>query len=332
MPLHLAVPGLLWPKDSFREAASDLHTPALATLLGRGSIARQPAAPIEHWLCRTFGLAAEEPPCAALRLSGDGLDPGKHAWICVDPVHLRFARGTLIIGGTGELELTREEADLLVASLNEHLAGLGEFHAPQPGRWYLRLGRAPLIATHPLSAVVGRPMESFLPQGVEAAEWRRIINEAQTLLHSHPLNVAREDAGRSTANSLWPWGAGALPAAAAAPAGPVYADEPLTRGLARLAGVPCHALPPGFQATDGFVLLDSPADPAHALDLPAWRSAVAELEQAWFQPLLAALKSGRLQQVRLTALGDEGIADVTVQAARLWKFWRRPKTVENLLP
>lgn len=329
MLLHVVLPGLLWAKDSLREATRDLRTPALATLLGRDRIDRQPAMPLEHWLCRVFGIAAEEPPCGALRLSGDGLDAGSHSWICVDPVHLRFARGTLIIGSPGELDLSQDEAGRLVAALNEHLADLGEFLAPRPDRWYLRLRRAPQVATHPLSSVIGRPVEPFLPQGAEAREWRRIINEAQVLLHNHPLNMAREEAGRPAANSLWPWGAGALPASATAPAGPVYSAHPIARGLARLAGAPCHAVPQGSVVEGGFVLLEALADPAQSLDIHAWRSAIGELEECWFRPLLAALKSGQLKHLRLTGLGDEGIADVTVEAGGLWKFWRRPKPLES---
>lgn len=328
MQLHLVVPGLLWPKDSLREAARDLRTPALATLLGRGRIGRQPAMPLEHWLCRAFGVTAEEPPCAALRLSGEGIDPGTQAWVCADPVHLRFARGTLIVGSPGELDLSREEAVQLVAALNEHLGNIGEFLAPEPGRWYLRLGRAPQIATHPLASVVGRPVEPFLPQGTEAREWRRIINEAQVLLHNHPLNVAREEAGKPAANSLWPWGAGALPASATAPASPVHSDHPLARGLARLAGAPCREVPRGDIVEGGFVLLETLADAAQCLDIHAWRGAIGELETSWFRPLLAALNSGRLKRLRLTALGDEGIAEVHVEAGQLWKFWRRPKPLE----
>ena len=329
--LHLVLPGLLWPKDSLREAARDLKTPALATLFGRGRIARQPAMPLEHWLCRAFGIASEEPPCGALRLSGEGIDPGTDAWICADPVHLRFARGTLIVGSPGELALSQEEAAQLVAALNEHLADLGEFIAPQPDRWALRLKQAAQIATHPLSSVIGRPVEAFLPRGRDAQEWRRILNEAQVLLHNHPLNAAREEAGKPAANSLWPWGAGALPASAAAPAVPVFSSAPLARGLAQLAGVPCHAVPQGRIAESGFILLEALAEAAQSLDLHAWRAGIAELEQRWFQPLLAALKSGRLKQLRLTALGDEGLVELDVEAGDLWKFWHRPKRLEALL-
>ena len=58
---------------------------------------------------------------------------------------------------------------------------------------------------------------------------------------------------------------------------------------------------------------------------------IAELEARWFSPLLTALKTRRLQGLRLTALGDDAIAEVTINAGDLWKFWRRPKLLSDLL-
>ncbi len=335
--IHLVVPGLLWPKDSVAEVTRGLELPALHALLGRGRRERRPAVSFERWLCEAFGVRSDELqelPIGALRLLGEGIDPGKNAWLCADPVHLRFSRNTLVVGGAAELELAGHEAEQLVAALNAHLADFGEFLAPHPRRWYLRAKRAPRIATHSLSSVTGRTLEPFLPLGEEARDWRRLINEAQVLLHNHPLNVAREAAGRPMANSLWPWGAGILPDAAKAPAPHVHADQPLARGLAKLAGVPAAPLP---QKADDAVphsltFLDNLGEAAQGLDAAAWRSGLEELEARWFAPSLAALKARRIHGLRLIALGDDAIADITLDAGDLWQFWRRPKTLADLLP
>ena len=334
MQLHLVVPGLLWPKDSVRETTQDLPLPALAALLGRGRTEWQPSVPYEHWLCRSFGVNADEPPCGALRALGDGIQPGMRSWICVDPVPLRVARDALIIGSPGELELTQPEADALVSTLNSHLAEVGEFVAPSPARWYVRLKRAAQIRTHPLSTIIGRSVEAFLPQGPGAREWRRVVNEAQVLLHNHPVNAAREEAGKPTANSVWPWGAGSLPSLVAAPARGVWSDNPVVRGLAKLASVPCRPVPrhadelAGVPSDGRLVLVEDLADAAHRLDPEGWRSAVAGLEQRWFAPLLAALPARQIHSLQLTALGDEAILRVTLDPTELWKFWRRPKSLQ----
>ncbi|MBI4987943.1 MAG: hypothetical protein HZC23_03885 [Rhodocyclales bacterium] len=332
--IHLVVPGLLWPKDSIRDITQGLELPALASLLGRGRRERRPALPFERWLCEAFGVQADELPYGALRLLGEGVDPGDDAWLCADPVHLRFSRDILVVGGAAELELAEHEAKQLAAALNAHLADFGEFLAPHPRRWYLRMKRAPRIATHPLSAVTGRTIEPFLPQGEEARAWRQFINEAQVLLHNHPVNAAREEAGLPMANSLWPWGAGRLPDSAAAPAPHIRADHPLARGLATLAGVPAMPVPERFEnaVPQGLTFLETLGEAAQSLDAAAWRSGLAELEARWFAPMLSTLKARRLHGIRLTALGDDATVDITLDAGDLWQFWRRPKTLANLLP
>lgn len=332
MLLHLVVPGLLWPKDSIHDVTQGLELPALGALLGRGRREYRSALSFERWLCEAFGVQAEELPVGALRLLGEGVAPGGDAWLCVDPVHLRFSRNTLVVSGNGEPDLAQQEADQLVTALNDHLAEFGEFLALHPRRWYLRAKRAPRIVTHALSAVTGRTLEPFLPQGDEAREWRRLINEAQVLLHNHPLNTAREAEGRPMANSLWPWGAGPLPAGAVAPAPHILADHPLARGLAKLAGVTASPVPSRFEnaVPQGLTLLEGLSESAQSLDAATWRVGLTELETRWFAPALAALKARRQHGLRLTALGDDAIVDITLDAGDLWQFWRRPKTLADL--
>lgn len=333
--IHLVVPGLLWPKDSVAEVTRGLELPALHALLGRGRRGRRPAVSAERWLCESFGIAGEELrglPIGALRLLGEGHDPGGDAWLCADPVHLRFSRNTLVVDAAGP-DLDMDEAAQLAAALNNHLADFGEFLAPHPQRWYLRTKGAPRIVTHSPAAVAGRTLEPFLPQGEDARDWRRLINEAQVLLHNHPLNAAREAAGRPTANSLWPWGAGSLPAAATPPAPHIYAGHPLARGLAMLAGVPASDIPAhaGDAVPHSLTFLETLGTPAQGLDAAAWRSGLAELDARWFAPMLAALKARRTHGLRLTALGDDAVVDITLDAGDLWRFWLRPKTLADLL-
>lgn len=330
---HLVIPGLLWPKDSINDITRGLGLPALATLLGRGRVVRRHALPFEHWLCHAFGVQSPEMPCGALRLSGEGIDPGSDGWLCVDPVHLRFSRDTLVVGGAAELDLGQDEAEQLAAVLGVHLAEFGELVVPHPRRWYLRLQHPARITTNAVSTVTGRTIEPFLPQGDDARAWRRFINEAQVLLHNHPLNAAREAEGRTTVNSLWPWGAGTLPPGASAPAAHVHADHPLAHGLAKLAGVAASPVParPDDAVPGSLTLLEHLGEAARSLDAPAWRASLAELEEHWFAPLLAALRSRRLPGLRLTALGDAASIDVTIGAGDLWKLWRRPKSLCDIL-
>src|SRR5258706_98729 len=58
------------------------------------------------------------------------------------------------------------------------------------------------------AAALGKPLLAFMPSGTDAARWQRWQNETQMLLFEHPVNVAREAAGRAPVNGVWVWGGG----------------------------------------------------------------------------------------------------------------------------
>ena len=61
------------------------------------------------------------------------------------------------------------------------------------------------------SVVHGQHADQFLPAGEGAARWHARMNEIQMLLNQCPINEAREARGEAAVNSVWFWGAGALP-------------------------------------------------------------------------------------------------------------------------
>lgn len=327
----LVIPGLLWPADSLAAACGNLPLPALEALLAHGAANTLPPATLEETLAGLYGLPADNAPYAALRVAGSGCDPGDASWMCADPVHLRFARETLVLTDNHELEITNDEAAQLVAALNDSFADIGEFAVASPGEWNLRLKRSPQVVTHPLAQVLGRNIEPFLPSGADGAEWRRTINEMQMLLHTHPVNEAREAAGRPVINSLWPWGAGSQPAGIEAPYAGVFADATLARGLARVSGGSWATLPaslPQSSADTVLAVLDQLHYPALALNIEAWRAELKQLETAWFRPLLDALRRGQFSHLRLCLVGDSACIDLRCGNAGWWKFWRRPLPLE----
>lgn len=337
MRFHLILPGLLWPQQALRDTAHDLPLPGLSWLLGRGDLRWQPPLPLEHWLCREAGCNQQPPPAAALRLLGEGVNPGDAIWMCVDPVHLHFEQGRPSLS-SGQLDLTPDEMQQLAGAFVPLFAEFGEFTSLASGHAYLKLRAMPGLQTLPPSAVIGRSHP--LPSGPEARQWLRLGNEAQMLLHALPLNSRREAAGLPTVNSLWFWGAGALPQRSPAPTSPYQRSigrPPLLAGLAAWSGMAhSHAvtdlatLLAKRQATQ--LLLDDLLAPTQQLDANAWRQALLEIEQGWLQPLLAALRGGRLQHLRLTALGDEASFDLRLGRADTLKFWRRAKPLHELTP
>jgi len=336
MPFHLVLPGLLWPRQALRDTAHDLALPGLSWLLGRGRIAWQAAQPLEHWLCREFGCDEGEGalPAAALRLLGEGIDPGNGIWLCVDPVHLQFEQGRPSLS-SAELGITAEEMTQLETTLAPLFKALGEFRSGSPGRGYLKLKTQPQMQTLPPTAVIGRSLP--LPSGRDAAQWLRLGNEAQMLLHAMPLNAVREAFGRPTINSLWFWGAGVLRTRSAEPADLcqfVVGSQPLLPGLAAWRGI-AHAgsedhgaLLQRDQAT--LVVVDDLLTPTQRLDALAWREELLKIEKNWLQPLQFALRKGSLSNLRITALGDAAVLDLHLNRAAAFRFWRRALALHDL--
>ena len=337
MQIHLVVPGLLWPAVSALGPASGLQLTSLAWLLGQGRRSVAPFEPLDVQFARLMGYPADTGalPLAALRRLGEPNLPAPAAdtdWLCADPVNLSFAREHLLLGEFPADELRPEEVAALVAELNDTFGELGSFEAAAPNRWYLRLKAPTRTRFFPLHDVVGRPIRDFLPEGDDARLWQRTMNELQVVLHNHPVNQAREAAGRRPANSLWFWGAGTPRTAGQPIASTIQATDPLMRGFALAAGTPAGA-PDCAKALDGnsLVVLDDLLLPSRHLDIDSWRNRLAKLEQAWFAPLAAALRGKRLRALTLTAPGDRGTLTLEVRATDAWKFWRKPLSLDTLL-
>ena len=354
MHVHLVLPGLLWPGKALHDTAFDLELPALARFFGRGRSSWQPPLAVEDWLCREFRLPKGETPAAALRLQGEGGSPGKGYWLCADLTHLKFQQGRLTLAGEA-LDIAPAElqqiAEAVSAHLAEHLPGYAEFVATgEHGHAYLRVNSVPQIATAPLSSAIGRDVQATLPHGPEAALWARLGNELQMLLHSLALNREREAHDLPGVNNLWFWGAGSLPERAAdaenhydaifaATLATTHSNRSLLKGIAAWSGMPMHELPgnadqlPRMDLAGRTLIFDEALLlPAQELDAQAWRDALARIERNWLAPFTAALFSGRMASLRISALGEEAGLDLRIGRRDLMKFWRRPVALYRIAP
>jgi len=326
MDCHLLVSDLFWPASAGNEPYSGLALPALETLLARGQRLRTPGASLERALAAQYRLP-DTLPLAPFSLRGDGGEPGADWWVRADPVHLKVHRDQLVLADASRLAVTAEEARDCVATLNSHFASDGiTFVAPHPDRWYARTANEPRLRTTPTSEATGRGVGTLLPQGDDGAHWRRVINEAQMLLHEHPCNQARELAGRHAINSIWVWGPGRGQKTAAS-FDAVWADDPVATGMAAASGSTARPLP-----VSGSSLLESRRAGRHLVvvkqpvtaygDLEEWRHAVEHLEHSWAAALVAGLWDGALDSLTLQGLGpDYGYTSVLTRRDRL-RFWR----------
>jgi hypothetical protein len=141
------------------------------------------------------------------------------------------------------------------------------------------------LPTAALDRVLGRNVDPWLPQASTASshpaaqaaqQLRRLQNEMQMLLYTHPLNDARASQGRWPVNSVWISGSGALPLVSPPQAPAATPDVQLLRDLA----------PSVFKG-----------------DWPAYASAWAALDAGPLAALLRRQQAG--QTVRLTLCGEQ---------------------------
>jgi hypothetical protein len=332
MPLALVVPDLLLPADA-PESLRAARLPRVERWLGRGSLSPVDARGAEAWLARAFGIEGD-PAVAAVSLAADDA-PREGTWLRADPVHLRLAQDAVTLHDAAALGVTGEEAAALVEALGRHFEADGlAFRAPCPERWYVRVPEGEAPATTPLADAVGRNVYGLLPKGTGRINWPAAITEAQMVMSAHPVNAEREAAGRPALNSVWFWGAGALPAKLGRPFSSVYASDAYARGLARIAGIPAHDLPaalddiPAPQGGERALVVDHRLVSAlRSGDAARWTAEAAAVEAAWFRSLGTAI--GRFGSVQLVLPGAEDTLEARLDGASRWRWWRAPKRIST---
>jgi hypothetical protein len=321
----LFIPSLLPPlPDAFGEAPVQRY-PALEQIVARGHPSTTDCSNTAAWLCESVGVRKQlDWPAAPISLQGEGGDPGRSFWLCANPVHLQVQRDQLVLTPPALLSISQAESQFLIETLNRHFSADGlVFVAFDPRRWYLRMPSFPDLHTIALDDAIGHDINHLLPSGHDRMHYHGLFNEVQMLLHAHPVNEAREEAGIALINSVWLWGGGTLPPAIRSPWTQIVGDLPLLRGLGHLAGLPVTSVAagPGFTvANDALVVLpaiDESDDIVRAGQL-------GRLDQEWIAPLLRRLRSGEIRRLEVaTTCAGKGLR-WSVDARDLWKFWKRP--------
>src|SRR5579875_1879376 len=152
-----------------------------------------------------------------------------------------------------------DEAAALVQSLHERLGG-GDIHF-YPGVSYRHLmvwrGGPVAAQTTPPHDITDRAVAPYLPQGEGAQRLNQLMAEARAILSNHPVNQARQAAGKPAATDVWFWGQGRPPTLATLKQrfnkqGAAISAVDLVRGLGRLAGLEIINVPgaTGYLDTD----------------------------------------------------------------------------------
>ncbi len=292
--MHLIVAFAAPPQESMHAARPTVAAPALDRLLRHWAEVRRDDAdvstlspPHERALAAALGLTGTDGclPWAARQAAQDGVEVGAQAWALLTPAHWLVGSDGVHLADPATLALSDEESRTLFDAVRPLFESEGYATAWGAAlRWYAAHPSLQGLATASLDRAAGRNIAAWLPRQPEAKRARRLQNEVQMLLHGHPLNAAREAAGRLVVNSFWLSACGVAQPASAAD---VQVDD-------RLRG------------------------PSLRGDVAAWCTAWQALDSQRVAPLLAAAERGR--PARLTLCGERSSVEL---APRGRGWWRR---------
>jgi len=245
-----------------------------------------------HTCCAAgSGQPARAPAAAdsAVAIANTRPAGANQAWAFVTLCHWQVNTHHVAMSQLPLPELSAAESDALLAAMQPYFEEDGiALYADQLGRWLAQAALFEHLVSASTDRVVGRNLAAWMPEAKAAAPLRRLQNEMQMLLYTHPVNDAREARGLPPVNSFWLDGSGALPAGYQFPA---LDSRP--------------------------VLADSLRQPALTENWPAWVLAWQALEESHLAPLLQALDQG--QPVQLTLCGERHSQSWTVQRTGLWR-------------
>ena len=136
---------------------------------------------------------------------------GNKAWAWVTPCHWAMGREHATLTDPSALSLREDESRALLAAMQPYFETDGiTLHYLRPERWLAEGEVFRTLPTASLDRVLGRNVDGWLPNASIARHIRRLQNEMQMLLYTHPINDQRAFRRQLPVNSFWLSGTGAL--------------------------------------------------------------------------------------------------------------------------
>lgn len=324
MELHLLIPSLL------QALKPDLKLPALARLF---QIAKKSNGinNIYQALATLFGMS--NPSVAPITYLADTKTLPQGIWMRADPVYIDLGIEQAILINADYCGLTLEEAQALIASINEQIKDFEIILGDHPTHWYIQLNQYPNIELAPLPEVIGKDIKAYLPQGEEAKVWQQWLSEIQMILYQHPVNQKREQNGQSPINNLWLWGAGILPTMIYKKWQATWAEDSFSKGLALYNNIDYYPIPNNAQewlkqAKPGnHLLINEKIFYALIYDeIDYVEKCLLTLEKCWFKPLLQALKDKKIEKINIYPCSKHIF---TISKPQFWQFLSPIQPVYN---
>ena len=300
--MHLLIPYATAPGPRCQAALNTLKLPNLARLLQRVQTqttekgTATDLSPLhEKAIARASGLRGGDGllPWAAPDAHRLGLTTlhGLDGWAWITPCHWSVHADHVAMSDPLQLALTSKDYDILRHAMQPYFSedGITLFAhdlGHHPVRWLAHGAVFRDLPTAGLDRVSGFTVDPWMPRQSQAHSLRKLQNEMQMLLYTHPLNDTRATYKLPSINSFWISGTGTLDSQAiAAPNAPYRVDESLRQ--------PAIKDDPGTWAMAW-----------HAIDNNALAQSLSELDKG--------------QPVRVTLIGEHQAVTLSQRPEALW--------------
>jgi len=304
--VQLLIPFAAPLSEAGRQAALSLQLPHLRALMALADVQLSPpgselslSPPHERLLAQALGWQGDDGclPWAARQARADGIPSDAGAWGLLTPSHWHLGTDQVSLGYPQQLDLDAAGSRELLAAVQDLFTSEGMAVCwGAPLRWYLQHPSLDGLACASLDRVVGRNIDAWLTTAPAMRRMRRLQNEVQMLLYTHPANARREALGLLPVNSFWLSGCG--------PAQPDGATPPQVDERLRV--------------------------PALAEDWAAWVKAWDSLDAGPLAQALKAVQGG--QRLQLMLCGERQAVTLSVArrglGRRLRSFFSRPQPGE----
>ena len=258
---------------------------------------------VEQLHADSLGLQAPDGllPWAALEAQRLQLPAAQshQGWAWITPCEWHIHSSHVSMRDPQTLALDASESATLLQAMRGYFAedGLALYPGAAPGTWLACGAALKDLPTAALQRVSGASVDRWLCRQPQAKPLRRLQNEMQMLLYTHPVNSARAQRQQALVSSFWISGTGtSTPACQAGDARVASTLDTRLRGAA----------------------LDDDAN--------AWLQTWQALDQEAIGPLLQAARSGA--PIQLTLCGDQAAQQLQGPAPGLWQRlhhrWRAP--------
>lgn len=280
---------------------------------------------------------ADFPSASFSLMANDMFDPMLH-YMHADPVHLRADMDQAVLTSSADLDINNEESIALCETLNQHFTQDGlTFFLLNKDQWFVSSKDKIEMSTTPLVDATGRNVNFILPKGKDSMYWKKMLTEAQMLLHAHDINVARENSGQLSINSLWFHGCGEMQEIDTCEVSSLCSNHDMLKGLASQLKCDHMKVP---DSVDGYLIyllscenvslnvlhLAELEHLTNYTDTRLWLDKLAQTLESWIYPILKFANKNKIK-VTLYPCNEK---EYQFSNHDFLKLWRKSRLEEHV--